>query len=120
MERNMKNLIFISVFSLFRGRIILYDKYKIAVCLQSKVGAFFTIFCLHFLFIFFVYIICLHFLQVGTTSILKMFLNLLPEKYEYLKNDTESLHREMSQIFSLKKKIPKITLKGNMNCGYMS
>ena len=47
-----------------------------------------------------------------------MFLNLLPEKYGYLKNDTESLHRDMSQIFSLEKKIPKITLKGRLNCSY--
>ena len=58
------------------GRIILYDNFKMAFCLQSK---------------------------VGTTSILQMFLNLLPEEFKHLRNDVESLHREMGQKFSLKK-----------------
>ena len=41
--------------------------------------------------------------KVGTTSILQMFLNLLPEEFKHLRNDVESLHREMGQKFSLKK-----------------
>ena len=58
------------------GRIIVYDNFKLALCLQSK---------------------------VATTSILQMFLNLLPEEFMYLRNDIESLHREMGQQFSLQK-----------------
>ena len=40
---------------------------------------------------------------MATTSILQMFLNLLPEEFKHLRNDVESLHREMGQKFSLKK-----------------
>ena len=60
----------------YSGRIIVYDNFKLALCLQSK---------------------------VATTSILQMFLNLLPEEFMYLRDDIESLHREMGQQFSLRK-----------------
>ena len=58
------------------GRIILYDDFKLALCLQSK---------------------------VATTSILQMLLNLLPEEFKHLRNDVKSLHTEMGQKFSLHK-----------------
>ena len=57
-------------------KLILYDAHKIVYCLQPK---------------------------VGSSSILKLFVNLLPEKYQYLKND-DSIHKTMYKTFSMKQK----------------
>ena len=39
--------------------------------------------------------------KVGTTTVMEMFINLLPEEYHYLRKDTEKLHQQMGQVFSL-------------------
>ena len=39
--------------------------------------------------------------KVGTTTVMEMFINLLPDEYHYLRKDTEKLHQQMGQVFSL-------------------
>ena len=73
-----------------KDKLILYDTHKIVYCLQPK---------------------------VGSSSILKMFVNLLPEKYRYIGNSSIHIHVHsfMYKTFSMKTGQHETTLEKLVN-----